>query len=298
MFSQFFGNYLLDRGLINAAQLREVLALQDSVRVKLGILAIDAGYMNAEQVERTNALQTKVDKRFGEIAIDEGFLTEEQLSELLGKQNKRHLLISQALIDREILGFESIQRIFEEYRQSSGLNDKEFEALKSNDVGLVAKAIVKMPELGDPRIYDEYFALFVRNLVRFVDDNILLRPAERVSEEPFQAMIHQEIDGRFKIFTGLSGDKPGMLEFARRFAKMSIDDLDALAVDSLGEFMNTHNGLFLSKLSNDWVELELYPSEFKTDARLKAIGVVYRVPFSLPFGEFAFFLGLGSPVFK
>ncbi len=298
MFSQFFGNYLLKRGLITAPQLREVLALQDSVRVKLGVLAIDAGFMNAEQVERTNALQAQIDKRFGEIAIDEGYMDEDQLGTLLGQQNKRHLLISQSLIDKELMSFEQIQTVLDEYRKDSGLNHDEFEALKRNDMDTVTKAIVKMPDMGDAKVYGEYFALFVRNLVRFIDDGILLRPAERVQEDAFEALVHQEMDGRFKIYTGLAGARKGLVEFARRFSKMDVTAFDELCVDALGEFMNTHNGLFLSKLSNEWVELELYPSESRTDGTLKAIGVVYKVPFTLPFGEFTFYIGLGSPVFR
>ncbi len=105
MFSQFFGNYLLHRKLVNTTQLREVLALQDTVRVKIGILAIDAGFMTAPQVDRVHQLQIKMDKRFGEIAIKEGYLNEDQLTDLLGQQNKRHLILSQALIDKGILTF-------------------------------------------------------------------------------------------------------------------------------------------------------------------------------------------------
>lgn len=298
MFSQFFGNYLLKRGLISAAQLREVLLLQDSVRVKLGVLAIDAGYMTAEQVERTNALQAQVDKRFGEIAIDQGYVNEEQLSELLAQQNSRHLLISQALIDQGIMSFEEIGKVLEEYRKDSGLTDSEFEALKNNDMDIVTRAIVKLPELGDEKIYGDYFALLLRNMVRFVDTNIVLEPAVRVVEEPFDVLVHQEMHGRYKIFTALAGREAELTEFARRFSRMEITTFDGLAADALGEFCNTHNGLFLSKLSNEWVELELAPAQCVTRNTLKAVGVAYKIPFRLSFGDFDFFIGLGSPVFK
>ena len=261
MFSQFFGNYLLKRGLITAVQLREALQVQDSVRVKLGVLAIDAGYMTAGQVERTNALQAQVDKRFGEIAIDQGYLNEDQLSELLAQQNSRHLLISQALIDQGVMSFEGIETVLEEYRKDSGLTDREFEALKNNDMDTVTRAIVKLPELGDEKVYAEYFALLLRNLVRFVDTNIVLEPAQRVVEEPFEVLVHQEMHGRYKIFTGLAGKEAELVEFARRFSRMDITAFDSLAADALGEFCNTHNGLFLSKLSNEWVELELSPAQ-------------------------------------
>jgi hypothetical protein len=298
MFSQFFGNYLRKRGRLTQEQLRDVLALQDTVRVKLGVLAIDAGYMTASQVEKVHGLQSELDKRFGEIAISLGFLDDDKLSILLSQQNKRHLFISQALIDKGIVSFEEFESLLEDYRRDSGLSAKEFEALKSNDLDTITQALVHMPELSDSKMYVDYFGLFVRNLVRFVDGNILLEPAEKVSHEDFECLIHQEIDGRFKFFTGVAGPEAAMSEFAGRFAKMEVKGMDEVARDSLGEFMNVQNGLFLSKLSNDWVELELIPPLYKSAGSLKSVGVVYKIPFALPFGSFNFFIGVGSPVFN
>lgn len=298
MFSQFFGNYLHKRGCITLEQMRDVLALQDSVRVKLGVLAIDAGYMNAAQVEQVHSLQSTMDKRFGEIAIDLGWLDEEKLSILLGQQNKRHLFISQALIDKGIMTFDEFETFIEDYKKDSGLSPKEFEALKANDIDTITQTLLHMPDLGESNMYVEYFGLFVRNLVRFIDDHILLEEARKVQLEEFDCLIHQEIDGRYKIFTGFAGTELGMAEFAARFAKMTVSGMDEVARDSLGEFMNVHNGLYLSKLSNEWVELELVPPEYKHSGSLKSVGAVYKIPFALPFGQFNFFIGVGSPVFN
>lgn len=298
MFSQFFGNYLLTRGRISPEELREVLALQDAVRVKLGILAIDAGYMTAEQVERVHGLQAIRDKRFGEIAIEEGFLDEERLSELLSGQNRRHLLISQALVDRGVLGFEEVERLLADYRRDSGLSEDEYEALKSNDIDAVARALVRMPELGESGVYADYFALFTRNMVRFIDSGVFFGLAERAVETTCERFIHQEMEGRFKLFTGFSGPAAAMAEFAARFAKMSGPLDEELIGDALGEFMNVQNGLFLSKLSNEWVELELGTPEYRGAGRLRTVGAAYSVPFSLSFGRFVFYVGLGSPIIE
>ena len=298
MFSQFFGNYLRKRGCITLEQMREVLALQDSVRVKLGVLAIDAGFMTAAQVEEVHNLQATIDKRFGEIAIDRGILDEEKLSVLLGQQNKRHLFISQALIDKGIMTFETFESYLEDYKKDSGLSVQEFEALKNNDIDTVTQALVHLPELGDSRLYVDYFSLFVRNLVRFIDAHILLEQARKVEVEAFDCLIYQEIEGRYKFFTGVAGPEPAMAEFASRFAKMAVSGMDEVARDSLGEFMNVHNGLFLSKLSNEWVELELLPPDYKPGGSLKSVGVAYKIPFALPFGQFDFYIGVGSPVFN
>lgn len=89
MFNQYFGNYLLEKNLIKPEELRMVLAQQQSVKVKLGVLAIDAGYMNAEQVDKIHKLQAAKDKRFGELAIEEGYLIENQVVELLNAQKNQ-----------------------------------------------------------------------------------------------------------------------------------------------------------------------------------------------------------------
>ncbi|QLA16879.1 hypothetical protein [Desulfolutivibrio sulfoxidireducens] len=298
MFSHFFGHYLLEKKHITPGQLREVLALQDSVRVKIGILAIDAGYMTAAQVETVHRLQATFDMRFGEIAIGKGYLTEETLTDLLSRQSKRHLLVSQALADKGILTFERIEQALAAYRRDSGLCEAEFEALKKNDMDAVAAALARMPELGDPEVYAGYFALFVRNLVRFIDDGIAFKRAVRVAEQPFEHLVYQEMDGRFKLFTGLAGSGMAMAAFASRYARAGIPDWGDYARDALGEFLNVQNGLFLSKLSNDWVELELLPPESRSDRSIRSVGVVYAIPFTLPFGDFTFLIGLGSPVFN
>ena len=56
MYAQFFGNFLLNEGVINSEQLLEILKTQTDVKVKLGTLAMAAGYMTASEVERIHIL--------------------------------------------------------------------------------------------------------------------------------------------------------------------------------------------------------------------------------------------------
>jgi hypothetical protein len=299
MFSHFFGNYLLNCRLIKPEQLRRILDLQESVHVKLGILAIDAGYMTADQVGRVNQLQAKMDKRFGEIAVEHGYLSEAQRSQLLGQQNKRHLLISQALIDQDILSFEQIEYVLSKYKQDSGLSEIEFEALKNNDVESIVAALVKMPRLGDSGIYAQYFSLFIRNLIRFIDNDIYFERAAAIEQQPFDCLVYQAAEGGgYRFFTGFEGPEQAMVTFSAWHAKTVITDVDELAIDSLGEFLNIHNGLFLTSLSNELIELELMPPEFQRDGGLQSAGALYRIPFTLSFGSFNFFIGDRTPVFS
>ena len=65
MFTQFFGNYLLNHGLVTSQQLSRALTDQKNTRAKLGVLAINAGYMTPEQVDAVHTEQQRVDMRMG-----------------------------------------------------------------------------------------------------------------------------------------------------------------------------------------------------------------------------------------
>ena len=97
MYTQFFGNYLLEKGILTTSQLTDALTEQSKVHIKLGTLAIHAGYMTAGEVDSVVVLQTHQDKKFGELAIEEGYLTEEQVQSLLDAQTPDYLLLGQVL---------------------------------------------------------------------------------------------------------------------------------------------------------------------------------------------------------
>ena len=88
MFSQYFGNYLLNRGIIKPEQLTDALEYQRSVHLKLGVIAVNAGYMTPAQVEEIHNMQKKVDKRFGELAIEKGYITGQQLKKCWQRRDR------------------------------------------------------------------------------------------------------------------------------------------------------------------------------------------------------------------
>ena len=57
MFTQFFGNYLLNSGLVSPEKLSDALGRLSETKLRLGVLAINAGIMTAEQVDKVHAEQ-------------------------------------------------------------------------------------------------------------------------------------------------------------------------------------------------------------------------------------------------
>jgi hypothetical protein len=68
VFTQYFGQYLLNKGYLTLEQLYDGLENQKETRLKLGVLAVNAGYMKADQAYKINEAQKKLDKKFGELA--------------------------------------------------------------------------------------------------------------------------------------------------------------------------------------------------------------------------------------
>ncbi|HWQ51074.1 MAG TPA: hypothetical protein VN369_04650, partial [Terriglobales bacterium] len=101
------------------------------------------------------------------------------------------------------------------------------------------------------------------------------------------------IEGDDAFFSGFSASEEVLTEFASRFASVyageALTSLDDMAKDCLTEFMNCHNGLFLSHLSNFGIELELLPGEVKQGRDpLWATGKLVVIPCHLSFGKIDF----------
>ena len=65
MFSQLFGNYLIEKEIIKKEEYAAAIEKQLTVRVKLGTIAIAEGLLTEEEVDTINKLQMQFDKRFG-----------------------------------------------------------------------------------------------------------------------------------------------------------------------------------------------------------------------------------------
>ena len=97
MFSQFFGNYLLNKKKITNEQFISCMEYMRANRVKLGLIAESEGLLTRKQADELNHLQMQSDKRFGDLAIEKGYLTDADISHLLQLQGNPYLIFVQAL---------------------------------------------------------------------------------------------------------------------------------------------------------------------------------------------------------
>ncbi len=285
MFDPFFGKYLLERKYVSLPRLRSLLERLDEAHVRIGVSAIHEGLMNAAQVERILQIQQKEDLRFGELAVREGFLRESDLQRLLKGQRHARLSLGQLLMDDGIFTFDQLEKLFHEYRRDSGLTKNEIEALNRNDINGVLGSFFQTA--GDSiDIYREYVRLFLKNVVRFVSPNIHFVRMEILSALPYRNVVYQNVQAAAgSIAFGISGEADDLVEFARMFMPIDSLQLDEMARDALGEFLNIQNGLYLSQLSERGLEQRVSPPEYRQAGILKGDPVI-RIPFSLPFGRY------------
>ncbi|MBM7868374.1 hypothetical protein GTO89_05105 [Heliobacterium gestii] len=294
MFTQFFGNYLLERNLLTMVQLGEVLTQMKHVRARLGVLAIDAGYMTGEQVDYIHSLQRRQDKRFGELAIQEGYLDAAQLEELLANQSSSYLALSQVLVDSGCFTYDQLSHLLHEFKEQCNISDRDFEALKNDDLDAMVDAFLNLDPLEEKELCRAAFLSFVKNTFRFIESDFRFAQGQFGDQFSFHRLIYTTMSGDYDLCVGLAGDQAVFEQFSSRFSEgLGVADIDMH--DSLGEFLNVTCGLFLASLSNQGIDLELQPPALCQEKALSNPQGLFSIPVHLPFGRIDFICSRGIP---
>ena len=255
MVEYILGNHLVEAGKITKAQLKQVMDEHNSVRVKLGLIAVSEGMMTMEQADSVNRLQALRDQRFGDIAIEKGYLTDEQVEKLLKKQGNAYLMFVQTLIDDGYITIEELDWLLNDFRHEHGLSLSDLEDLKSDDVERIVPLL--LPE--EAMQYKDLICLAMRTMIRFIDRNIYMGRAVMVESLPTNAYATQSLAWERGLVDFLSERDGALLQLSCRFGRMDFEQLDLEALDAAGEFLNCINGLYVAKLSREGGFMDLMP---------------------------------------
>lgn len=107
---RFFGQYLLENGVIDPKQLLAAISYQEKTNLKFGDTAISLGLLTQEQLASIFALQRTKDLKTGEAATELGFLSEAQIDQVLRAQKNSHVMIGEALVSTGALNKEQLER--------------------------------------------------------------------------------------------------------------------------------------------------------------------------------------------
>lgn len=297
MFTQFFGNFLLNEGIVTKAQLIEALEIQKLVRVKLGVLAINAGLMTAKQVDEVHAEQQRVDKRFGDIAVEKGYLKASDVDELLSHQKQGQLILGQALVDKGYLSNEQFEQALASYKKTNSIQDKDFTTDQNKKIDTIIRNFYIFNTFAESDLFTEYVSLVFKNIIRFIGDDFVPLAPETMSSYQSLRMASQKVNGVFSCFTAIDASDSAFIAFAARYSGEEITKIDELAEESVSEFLNLHNGLFTVNMSNDrQLELELEPQRVTNGKSIDVNGPdLFVMPICFPFGTISVIISSETP---
>ena len=291
MYSQFFGNYLLNNNLVTPQQLSEAMEIKSQTRLKLGVLAINAGFMNAKQVDAVHDEQQRVDKRFGDLAVDLGYMTSEQVNKLLASQKTGFLLLGQALVDKGYLTNSQFSNALSDYKLKYKIkSDLNFNETSDTMISIVSE-FYHFGNANCTKAVTEYISLLLKNIIRFIGDDFTPLEATLINNFKCRTVTSQQINGKFSAFTAIEAEDSIFAEFASRFAKETITQADDYAAAVVGEFINLNNGLFTVNMSNNYdIELELQPQNTDHDTVLDLKASAFCIPLVFTFGTVNFII--------
>lgn len=274
MFGQYFGNYLVEKNVISKSQFEDLMKKQQSSHAKLGLIAVAEKLLTAKQAEEINELQKKMDRRFGDIAIEKGYLLNEEVTYLLNLQGNDYLKFVQSLTESNLLSLEDTEKYVNQFKNDNQLSESDMDALKSEDIDRIIPVFVDI----DTLIGNECISLTIRNIVRFINNDIMLKKATKMKRYEFGNLAYQNMIGDHQIFVGLASKSDELLIIASHFAKEEFDTMNEDAFDSVCEFINCSNGLFASKLSLENVHIDMTPPLYSSTKTLTSKGDIYNVP--------------------
>ena len=293
MHTQFFGNFLLNKGVITPEQLVDALKIQASTHKKLGTLAIHSGFMSASEVEDVYITQTHYDKLFGELAVNLGFLTEGEVDNLLTTQLPDYMLLGQILVDKNILTHVELENLITEYKSVYEIYDLELIAEQQEMVNKLLSDFYLPEDLPHSEHILSYLTLLFNNLVRFIGEDFTTLNVMNLSEVPTNFCISQEVEGSFSFLSALDMEQETAITFASRYVNDEFQEFDEYVRASIEDFLNLHNGLYTVNMSNDFsMELQLLPPAPHENILLETGFSFYLLPIMYSFGTINFLLSI------
>jgi hypothetical protein len=249
---KFFGQYMIEQGVVDSDQLRAALQLMDDENRSLGELAEAGGILTSEEAEKVNAQQRYCDIPFGELAVEMGLLSEEQVEYLIGFQEQTRLRIGQALVRLGFLPNERLLRLLVQFE---------------NEQALFRIGNVALPDgLENNMLAATVLDLFPKMLIRVARIGVRIGTGQAVTEVPdYPIRIAIAVTGDAGLLICLLGDEEFSLQLAGATADFDASRLEAtrqtpaLLADGVGEFLNVLAGNAMGILERKQISSELQP---------------------------------------
>ena len=258
----FFGQFLLDQGLVTQEQLDGATAFQKGNNALLGALALQHGFLTREQIVGILREQRESYFKFGEVALKKKWLTEDQVHALLALQGQNHMYLGEALIRRNYLTDKELNiqlnRFHKEIQQQNVCLTSVLNRQDANHVFLCAY------EMTCEYLYRLGYA------VRVLDAAAGL-PAEKSENMLFMSLISEKTTYYFGWYLSdvlgyqiISGKQPGTLFHSREEGRKELErmfyNLNLILCEEMKrKGVELEIGTFLAQVPEDvgtWITLQ------------------------------------------
>lgn len=246
---KFFGQFLIERGVLSAGQLLAALEDQRGRNQRFGSYALQLGYLTPSDVQRIHQAQQGNDARFGEVAVRLGLLSAAQVDEILARQRQDHIMLGELLVERGDVGPDVLER--------------ELEAFREDQAPYAADGVALPDGLSVPKAAQAMIELTARMLPRVTDAPAKAGAAAWVDaapDLPFQ--VHLAFTGQHTMRYGLALDA----EAARRICDGLLgagtaDEGEDVVLDAVFEFVNVVCGSVMARLAQLGWMAEIHPPQ-------------------------------------
>ncbi len=245
---KFFGQFMVEKGLISSDALLKAIALQDSSNLKFGETAKSMGFITNADIERVHNAQRKEDLQFGDMSVKLGMITQDQLKEVLTKQKNSHLHIGEALVKVGAVKAEDLR--------------KHLNAFKADQAPYVVDKVAIPAGVPDPAFAELTADLTYKMLSRIA--NLTIRPGKCVVVQRLDdndTVVDMKMSGSIKARYLLSISRDVQNAIARAILKA--DDVskesEEMLNDTVMEFVNIVCGNIAAKAAQMGKTIEIAP---------------------------------------
>lgn len=249
MAARFFGQYLLERGLITREGLLDALEYQKRINLPLGALAIEKKYLTPEQVRNIHAEQQRTDKKFGEIAVEKKLLTKAQLDNILKSQAERWVFLGEALVAKNHLSHEQLDQELRAYRKEQEKDKAVIEA----DLGT----------LPHREVVEDFLDISIKLFLRIAREVVKVTAVETgtldatVPEYCFTQKVHGDKNFYYALFL----PQTLVLPIASQMIQKDQEEVNDFVLDAVSEFVNIVVGNGCSKVNMREYRVEPEPPQ-------------------------------------
>lgn len=245
---KFFGQFLVEHGIVPTEALLNAIDLQEKNNLKFGEMAVTMGLITAADIQRAHNAQMSKDMKLGDLLVEMGILSLTQLNDVITRQKNTHLYIGEALVQVGALTSEALQ--------------KHLDAFKADQAQYVSDGIELPAGIANGKIWEMTADLTYKMVTRVLD--LQFRPGKCVTVEtlsPNFMMAAMDFKGDVEARYLISVSEELQKSVAKAILhEESVDAEPALVLeDTVMEFVNVVCGNVAAKASQMGVIMNIDP---------------------------------------